>query len=73
MALQRNLREELAPFRVLETALIVIGLVGLLLSVLAVAGIASSLSRPVLRLAEKAQRVRRAITLRNQWGTRATR
>ena len=57
VALQRNLREELAPFRVLETALIVIGLVGLLLSVLAVAGIASSLSRPVLRLAEKAQRV----------------
>ena len=57
VALQRNLREELAPFRVLETALIIIGLVGLLLSVLAVAGIASSLSRPVLRLAENAHRV----------------
>ena len=57
VALQRNLREELAPFRVLEAALIVIGLVGLLLSVLAVAGIASSLSRPILRLAENAHRV----------------
>ena len=57
VALQRNLKEELAPFRVLETVLIIIGLVGLLLSVLAVAGIASSLSRPVLRLAENAHRV----------------
>ena len=57
VALQRNLEEELAPFRALEGALLVVGLVGLLLSVLAVAGIASSLSRPVLRLAESAQRV----------------
>ena len=57
VALQRNLKEELAPFRALETVLIIIGLTGLLLSVLAVAGIASSLSRPVLRLAENAHRV----------------
>lgn len=57
VALQRNLKEELAPFRALETALIIVGLVGLLLSVLAVAGIASSLSRPVLRLAKNAHRV----------------
>jgi len=57
VALQRNLKEELAPFRALETVLIIIGLVGLLLSVLAVAGIASSLSRPVLRLTRNAHRV----------------
>ena len=48
---------ELAPFRALEGALLAVGLAGLLLSVLAVSGIASSLSRPVLRLAEDARRV----------------
>ena len=57
VALQRNLDEELAPFRVLEGVLLVVALAGLLLSVLAVSGIASSLSRPVLRLAKNAQRV----------------
>jgi adenylate cyclase len=57
VALQRNLGVELAPYRVLERALLLVGLAGLLLSVLAVAGIASSLSRPVLRLAENAHRV----------------
>ncbi len=57
VALQRNLPEELAPFRALETALLVIGLAGLLLSVVAVSGTAGSLSRPVLRLAENARRV----------------
>jgi adenylate cyclase len=57
VALQRNLEAELAPFRALEGALLAIGLVGLLLSVLAVFGIASSLSRPILRLAEDARRV----------------
>ena len=55
--MQRNLEAELAPFRALEGALLAIGLVGLLLSVLAVFGIASSLSRPILRLAEDARRV----------------
>ena len=57
VALQRNLDEELAPFRVLEVVLLVVALAGLLLSVLLVSGIASSLSRPVLRLAKNAQRV----------------
>ncbi|MBA2436403.1 MAG: HAMP domain-containing protein, partial [Chthoniobacterales bacterium] len=57
VALQRNLEEELAPFRALEGVLLVVALAGLLLSVLAVGGIASSLSRPVLRLAENARRV----------------
>ncbi len=57
VALQRNLDQELAPFRVLERALLVVGLAGLLLSVVAVSGIASSLSRPILRLANDAQRV----------------
>ena len=57
VALQRNLEQELAPYRLLERALLVVGLAGLLLSALAVAGIANSLSRPVLRLAENAQRV----------------
>ena len=57
VALQRNLDEELAPFRVLEVVLLVVALAGLLLSVLAVGGIASSLSRPVLRLAKNARRV----------------
>ncbi len=57
VALQRNLDEELAPFRVLEGVLLVVALAGLLLSVLAVGGIASSLSRPVLRLAKSARRV----------------
>ncbi|MBA3608253.1 MAG: adenylate/guanylate cyclase domain-containing protein, partial [Chthoniobacterales bacterium] len=47
----------LAPFRSLEVVLLVVALAGLLLSVLAVAGIAGSLSRPVLRLAEIARRV----------------
>ncbi|MDQ3545771.1 MAG: HAMP domain-containing protein [Verrucomicrobiota bacterium] len=57
VALQRNLDEELAPFRSLEVVLLVVALAGLLLSVLAVAGIAGSLSRPVLRLAKNARRV----------------
>jgi adenylate cyclase len=57
VALQRNLDVELEPFRSLEGALLAVGLVGLLLSVLAVFGIASSLSRPILRLAEDARRV----------------
>ncbi len=57
VALQRNLKEELAPFRSLETLLIIIGLAGLLLSVLAVGGIADSLSQPVLRLVKNAHRV----------------
>ena len=57
VALQRNFEAELAPFRVLEEALLAVGLAGLLLSVLAVFGIASSLSRPILRLAEDARRV----------------
>ena len=57
VALQRNLETELAPFRALEGALLAVGLAGLLLSVLAVIGIASSLSRPILRLAEDARRV----------------
>ncbi len=57
VALQRNLDQELAPFRILERALLMVGLAGLLLSVVAVSGIASSLSRPVLRLANDAQRV----------------
>ncbi|CAN5578393.1 hypothetical protein BH18VER2_BH18VER2_14980 [soil metagenome] len=57
VALQRNLEEELAPFRALEGVLLVVALAGLLLSILAVGGIASSLSRPVLRLAENARRV----------------
>ena len=57
VALQRNLPEELAPFRALETVLLVIGLMGLLLSVIAITVIAGSLSRPVLRLAENARRV----------------
>ncbi len=57
VALQRNLDEELAPFRVLEIVLLVVALAGLLLSVLLVGGLASSLSRPVLRLAENARRV----------------
>jgi adenylate cyclase len=57
VALQRNLEEELAPFRALETVLVIIGLTGLLLSVLAVTGIAGSLSRPVLRLTRNAHRV----------------
>jgi adenylate cyclase len=57
VALQRNLDAELAPFRALEGALLAVGLVGLLLSVLAVFGLASSLSRPILRLAEDARRV----------------
>jgi adenylate cyclase len=57
VALQRNLDIELEPFRSLEGALLAVGLVGLLLSVLAVFGIASSLSRPILRLAEDARRV----------------
>ena len=57
VALQRDLDIELEPFRSLEGALLAVGLVGLLLSVLAVFGIASSLSRPILRLAEDARRV----------------
>jgi len=57
VALQRNLEAELAPFRTLEGALLAVGLAGLLLSVLAVFGIASSLSRPILRLAEDARRL----------------
>ncbi len=54
VALQCNLDQELAPFRALEMALLVVGLSGLLLSVVAVSGIASSLSRPILRLANDA-------------------
>ncbi|MBA2430906.1 MAG: HAMP domain-containing protein [Chthoniobacterales bacterium] len=57
VALQRNLREELLPFRALETALIALGVAGLLLSIIAVVAISGSVSRPVLRLAENARRV----------------
>ncbi|CAN5624136.1 hypothetical protein BH20VER1_BH20VER1_17890 [soil metagenome] len=57
VALQRNLHEELAPFRALETALIGIALAGLVLSAVAVVAISGSLSRPVLRLADNARRV----------------
>ncbi len=57
VALQRNLDDELAPFRALEVVLLVVALAGLLLSVLSVGWIASSLSRPVLRLAKNARRV----------------
>ena len=57
VALQRDLKAELAPFRTLEVVLLVVALLGLLLSIVAVSGIASSLSRPVLRLARNARRV----------------
>jgi adenylate cyclase len=57
VALQRNLEAELAPFRVLEGALLAVALAGLLLSVVAVFGIANSLSRPILQLAQDADRV----------------
>ena len=57
VALQRNLKEELAPFRALEAALLFVGCGGLVLSAIAVAGIARSISGPVLRLAESAHRI----------------
>ena len=57
VALQRNLEAELVPFRALERALLAVGVAGLFLSLLAVLGIASSLGRPILRLAENAQRI----------------
>lgn len=66
VALQRNLEEELAPFRALEGALLVVGLVGLLLSVLPVAAIAGSLSKPVCDWLKMRSASKPAITLSNR-------
>ena len=57
VVLQRNLDDELAPFKELEITLLVVALAGLAVSALAAFRFARTVARPVLRLARDARRV----------------